>query len=90
MPDVRYGDGLIKRIRNVKPKQSKFVTVVMFGTMSESVRKIVRIVLNYTLLSVEWGWRGRIEIPICKHFISNANMSLSVHKTEKITRTEPF
>ena len=48
----------------------KFVTVILLGTMSESFRKIVRIV--FELRALMWGWQE------CG--IGSANISLSIHQ----------
>ena len=61
--------------------------------MSESFRKIVRIV--FELRALAWGWDGdgRDVVPISKLFLSidSDNISLSIHKTEKKSQEQyPF
>ena len=55
------GDGSSKNIKKVKI--CKFVTVILFGTMSESFRKIARIVFELRSLCGDGDGDGRDVVP---------------------------
>ena len=44
-----------QKASTISKKECKFVTVILFGTMSESFREIVRKV--FELSALVWGWR---------------------------------
>ena len=59
--------------------------------MSENFRKIVLIVFELrSFLSVGMGMEIAGMWYLSKHFLSSANISLSIHNNEKITRRLPL
>ena len=52
-----------QKTSKISKKYSKFVTVLLFGTMAENFRKIIRIV--FELRALVWGWdmNGRHVVP---------------------------
>ena len=68
---------ITKKPQNIKVFKCKFATVILFGTMSETFRKIVRIV--FELRALVWRWESRDVVPQ-QAFLSSANKSLSTHK----------
>ena len=47
-------DWITKKYQKFPKKVCKFVTAILFGTMSESFKKIVRIA--FELQALVWGW----------------------------------
>ena len=82
-----------QKISNITKKLCKFVSVILFRTISESFMEIQRIV--FELLAVVWGrgweWQRYVVYTYASNFfLVLINISLSIYKNEKITKSVPL